>query len=169
MPAATGYDERLSVPLRWWALATMFWASLVIAFLVAVPVWVALAATGALGGLGAAALVGYGAARVTVRDGVLGAGPARIGVEHLGPATALDATGLRLLAGRDADARAFLLLRPYLARGVRVSVEDPADPTPYWLVSTRHPDRLVAALAHHAHPRGVGDALPSSGGTREGD
>jgi hypothetical protein len=43
------------------------------------------------------------------------------------------------VAGRDADARAYLLLRPYLKRAVRVEITDPADPTPYWLVSTRHP------------------------------
>ena len=46
----------------------------------------------------------------------------------------------------DADARAYLLLRPYLSRAVMVPVDDPADPTPYWLVSTRRPDELVAAL-----------------------
>ena len=46
--------------------------------------------------------------------------------------------------GRDADARAYLLLRPYLKRAVRVEITDPADPTPYWLVSTRHPDELAA-------------------------
>ena len=31
------YDERLGVPLRWWALATMFLASMLLAFLVATP------------------------------------------------------------------------------------------------------------------------------------
>ena len=50
------------------------------------------------------------------------------------------------LAGRDADARAYLLLRPYLRRAVRIAIDDPADPTPYWLVSTRRPTRLAAAL-----------------------
>jgi hypothetical protein len=29
---------------------------------------------------------------------------------------------------------------------VQVTVHDPADPVPYWLVSTRRPDELVAAL-----------------------
>jgi hypothetical protein len=29
---------------------------------------------------------------------------------------------------------------------VRVTVTDPQDPTPYWLVSTRHPEKLVEAL-----------------------
>ena len=61
--------------------------------------------------------------------------------------TALDAETTRLLAGRQADARAYLLLRPYLRRSVRVDVVDPADPTPYWLLATRHPDRLAAALS----------------------
>ena len=46
----------------------------------------------------------------------------------------------------DADARAYLLLRPYLKRAVRVEIADPADPTPYWLVATRHPETLAAAL-----------------------
>ena len=40
------YDERLGVPLRWWALATMFVASLLLAFLVATPAWLAVAGTG---------------------------------------------------------------------------------------------------------------------------
>ena len=37
-------------------------------------------------------------------------------------------------------------LRPYLSRAVRIGIDDPADPTPYWLVSSRRPDRLAAAL-----------------------
>ena len=90
--------------------------------------------------------VRYGAARVSVRDGVLTAGRARISVDHVGSVQALDAEATRRLAGRDADARAYLLLRPYLRRAVRIGIDDPADPTPYWLVSTRRPDRLAAAL-----------------------
>ena len=42
------YDERLGVPLRWWALATMFLASVLVAFLVATPLWVALGGTAVL-------------------------------------------------------------------------------------------------------------------------
>jgi hypothetical protein len=145
--AAASYDERLAVPLRWWALATMFLASVLLAFLVATPVWVALAVTGVLAVGVAALFVGYGAARVSVRDGQLHAGRAVIPLDLLGEAIPLDAEQRRLLAGRDADARAYLLLRPYVARAVRVEVRDPADPTPYWLVSTRHPARLAAALS----------------------
>ena len=149
MPPASpppSYAEHLRVPLRWWALATMFVASVLIAFLVATPLWLALLSTGLLAAAAAALLVSYGAARVGVCDGVLQAGRARIPLRHVGEVRALDAEAARALAGRDADARAYLLLRPYLRRAVRVEIIDPADPTPYWLVATRHPGRLAAAL-----------------------
>ena len=140
------YDERLGVPLRWWALATMFLASMLLAFLVATPTWVALTGTALLSAAVLGGFWSYGKARVTVHDGVLTAGRARISVEHVGAVEALDADATHRLAGRDADARAYLLLRPYLRRAVRIAIVDPADPTPYWLVSTRRPVRLAAAL-----------------------
>jgi hypothetical protein len=141
-----GYAERLSVPLRWWALTTMFLATLLLAFLVATPWWVAVAGTGVLVLLVVLFFVSYGGARVSVRDGVLTAGRAHIDVRHLGQVLVLDPREARLLAGREADARAYLLLRPYLREAVRLDVEDPADPAPYWLLSTRHPRRLARAV-----------------------
>jgi len=140
------YDERLGVPLRWWALATMFLASMLLAFLVATPLWIALTGTAVLVVLVLTLFLGYGAARISVHDGVLTAGRARIPLAHVGDVVPLDADDTRRLAGREADARAYLLLRPYLRRAVRIGIDDPADPTPYWLVSTRRPERLAAAL-----------------------
>jgi hypothetical protein len=125
----------------------MFLATVLLAFLVATPTWVAFAVTGTLTALAVGVLVSYGAARVSVRDQTFRAGRAQIPVSLLGAAVPLDAAGSRRLAGVDADARAYLLLRPYVKRSVQVPVQDPADPAPYWLVSTRRPDRLVAALA----------------------
>lgn len=141
------YLERLRVPLRWWAVATMFWASVLLAMLVAMPATAACLFTGFFYAINAAVFVGYGAARISVADGLFEAGRARIPVQALADPEALDAAAARRAAGVDADARAFLLLRPYAPRAVRVRVVDPADPTPYWLVSTRHPRTLVAALA----------------------
>ena len=48
--------------------------------------------------------------------------------------------------GTRLDARAWLLLRGWIPGLVRVQLDDPSDPTPYWLVSTRQPKRLAAAL-----------------------
>ncbi|MFG3339842.1 DUF3093 domain-containing protein [Glycomyces sp. NPDC048151] len=41
---------------------------------------------------------------------------------------------------------AFAVQRPWIGRGVRVVLDDPADPTPYWVVASRRPERLAAAL-----------------------
>jgi hypothetical protein len=140
------YDERLGVPLRWWVQGTMLVASLWLATVVALPgvgAWIVNALALGLLALG---FLSYGSARIRVADGVLRAGRAHIEAVHVGRVSALDAEETRLTAGRDADVRAFLLLRPYLKRAVRVEITDPADPAPYWLLSTRHPDRLAAAI-----------------------
>jgi hypothetical protein len=144
------YDERLSVPLRWWVQGVMFEATLWIAMIVSMPAALAWGLTAAILALLALAFTAYGSARITVADGQLRAGRARIDASFLGTAIALDAEATRRVAGRDADVRAYLLLRPYLSRAVRVEIDDPADPAPYWLLSTRHPERLAAALTQLA-------------------
>ncbi|WP_372729940.1 DUF3093 domain-containing protein [Nocardioides sp.] len=146
MKSEQEYDERLGVPLRWWVQGTMLVASLWLAVVVALPGVVAWVVTAIALGLLTSGLLSYGSARVLVADGTFRAGRARIAGRHLGPATVLDAEQTRRTAGRDADARAYLLLRPYLKRSVRVEILDPADPAPYWLVSTRHPVELASAL-----------------------
>lgn len=140
------YDERLSVPLRWWVQGVMFVATVWLAMVVAMPGSWAWSLTAAILALLALAFVAYGSARIVIADGRLQAGRARIDAAYLGRAEPLDAEATRRTAGVDADARAYLLLRPYLKRAVRIEIVDPADPTPYWLVSTRHPDGLAAAL-----------------------
>jgi hypothetical protein len=142
------FDERLTVPLRWWAQGTMLVASLWLALIVVPNIGEAWAwgITGGALALMALAFVRYGSARVRVSDGVLHVGRAHIGLEHLGAAEALGAEEMRLAAGRDADPRAYLLLRPYLKRGVRVEVTDPADPAPYWLFHCRRGRDLCSAL-----------------------
>lgn len=150
------YVERLSVPLRWWVQSTMLVASLWLAVVVAMPASAAWVVTGIVMGLTVLALVTYGSLTVSVSDGVLRAGRAHIPVALLGNATTLDADQMRRQAGVEADARAHLVLRPYLHRGVRVDVDDPADPTPYWLISSRRPDELAAVIARVEPPRAQG-------------
>ena len=140
------YAERLTVPLRWWVQGTMLVASLWLAVLAATPEVVAWSVTAVAVALMVALVVGYGRVRVAVEDDTFRAGRAHIRLEHVGEVTALDAEGLRRQAGVDADARAYLLLRPYLKRGVRVDITDPADPAPYWLVSCRRPEAVVTAV-----------------------
>lgn len=141
------YAERLFVPLRWWVQATMLVATFWLALVVALPPAAAFGITAAIAALVAAGFLRYGSARIMVADGQLHAGRAHLSTAYVGAVTPLDKDAARLVAGRDADARAYLLLRPYAKRAVKVEITDRADPTPYWLLSTRHPKRLAAALA----------------------
>jgi hypothetical protein len=150
------YAERLTVPLRWWAQGTMLVASLWLAVLAATPEVVAWSVTALALAIMVALFVGYGRPRVGVEGDTLRAGRAHVRLEHVGEVTALDAEGVRRQAGVDADARAYLLLRPYLKRGVRIDITDAADPAPYWLVSCRRPEALVTAV-------GVGRTARRSG------
>jgi hypothetical protein len=144
--SAGGYRERLFVPLRWWVQATMLLATIWLAFIVAMPAVAAWAATALLVLITYGGFAWIGSARVEVRDGVLYAGAAHISLGLLGTAMALDAEETRRVHGVDADARAFLCTRPYVKRSVQVLVVDPGDRTPYWLISSRHPRQLAAAL-----------------------
>ena len=152
-PVAAGFDqfgaiyrERLHVPLRWWVQATMLLATFWLALTVAMPGWMAWTASAALL-CGVFALFAWmGSPEIEVRDGVLHAGSARIQLAQVGAVEALDREATRRVHGVDADARAFLLTRPYISRAVKVILDDPADPTPYWLISSRHPRQLAAAL-----------------------
>ena len=140
------FNERLGVPLRWWVQGTMLVATMWLALVVAVPGLVAWGVTAVLLALLAALLTSYGSPRIMVADGVLHVGRARIAAEHIGGAVALDAEQTRRKAGVEADARAYLVLRPYLKRTVVIEITDRADPAPYWLVSTRHPEALAGAI-----------------------
>ena len=144
--STTSYVERLTVPLRWWVQGTMFVATLWLAMIVSMPAALAWGLTAAILALLALGFVSYGGARIVVGDGVLRAGRAQIEAGFLGAAEALDPEAARRIAGQDADARAFLVLRPYLKRAVKVAIEDPGDPAPYWLIATRDPERLAAAI-----------------------
>jgi hypothetical protein len=48
--------------------------------------------------------------------------------------------------GRQLDPAAFVVHRAWVGPMVLLILDDPDDPTPYWLVSCRHPERVLAAL-----------------------
>ena len=84
---------------------------------------------------------------VAVADGVLTAGSARIPVSLTGAMEAYRKTDATQARGPGLDARAFRLFRGWVDPVLRIDLTDPDDPTPYWLVSTRRPDELRAAIA----------------------
>jgi hypothetical protein len=84
---------------------------------------------------------------IEVTDGTLTAGKARIPVELLGTAEIFRGDAATLQRGQRLDARAWLCLRGWVDPVIKIPLEDPDDPTPYWLVSSRNPEGLKAALS----------------------
>jgi hypothetical protein len=84
--------------------------------------------------------------RLVVTDNTFRAGRATLPLKVVTGVEALGAEEMRKARGVDADARAFLCIRGWLPIGVRVRLDDPEDPTPYWLVSSRRPEALAAAI-----------------------
>ena len=84
--------------------------------------------------------------RIEVTDAVFVAGRARIPLANVGQATGFTGASATAERGVHLDARAWLVIRGWVSPVVKIDLDDADDPTPYWLVSTRHPRDLVAAL-----------------------
>ncbi|MFJ3234478.1 DUF3093 domain-containing protein [Streptomyces sp. NPDC086787] len=143
--SAAPYEERLTAPRSWWLISFLVGVSFA---LIVLPFGPLPALGGLVGGTAAAAVVAsaYGSLRIRVVGGFLVAGDAKIPVSALGEAEVLDPEEARAWRTYKADTRAFLLLRAYIPRALRVEVTDPADPTPYLYLSTREPERLAEAI-----------------------
>ncbi|ADG78496.1 hypothetical protein TPAU25S_01948 [Tsukamurella paurometabola] len=144
---STGYFERLTVPWYWWLFAAG------VAALICYEI--NLAARGAswmyalfpvVFLLAAAILWSMSRASVGVRDGELWAGNAHLPLDVISRAAAVPAEAKSAALGRQLDPAAFVYHRGWIKTLVAVVLDDPDDPTPYWLVSTRHPERLLACI-----------------------
>lgn len=140
------YRERLSVPLWWW-LAAPATAAL-------------LAAEVYMGAPGSATILPYvvlvpavvgflwwaGRVRLAVTAEELQVDDARLPLRYVGAATPLSPLQTRDLLGPGAEPYAFVIQRPWVGTAVRVDLNDPDDPTPYWVISSRRATELAAAI-----------------------
>ena len=153
--AVESYRERLTVPASWWVVALIFGGTCGWLMVVAASPSLGVAAA-IVGTVAAGALIwGYGSLTVCADARGLKVGGAHLDAAHIGTVTPLDRAAFRTSLGPDTDARAWLRTRPYVDGGVRVDVNDPSDPVPYWLVSCRRPEAVAAALG-----RPVGQTVP---------
>lgn len=83
---------------------------------------------------------------IEVDNQMLRVGRARIERSFLGKVTSHTGKDAVAERGTRLDARAYLVLRGWIPGVARIELRDAADPTPYWLVSTRNPEGLAAAL-----------------------
>ena len=89
---------------------------------------------------------------VEVTGEELRAGHARIPLSLLGEAVPLDPIAASHERGPGLDVRAFLLIRGGIQPAVHVGVLDPNDPAPYWLLSSRNPEEMAAAINRSRRP-----------------
>ncbi len=144
--SATPYRESLRTPWWWYVVGIGVAGLLAAEFHIAglgVTDWVPYVV---LLPLAAVIVWSLGRGRVEVSAGELRVRGAHLPLQYVSGSVALDERTLRRVIGREGDPAAFVSIRPWIGPGVQVWVDDAEDPTPYWVVSSRHPDRLVAAL-----------------------
>jgi hypothetical protein len=149
-PHNVRYRERLWVPWWWWPLG--FGLAALIAFEVnlgvaALPDWLpyAVLSTAAAGAL---LWLGRHEIRVTADSSEveLWAGEAHLPVTAIARSAEIVPSAKSAALGRQLDPAAFVLHRAWVGPMILVVLDDPDDPTPYWLVSCRHPERVLSAL-----------------------
>lgn len=146
------FSERLSVPWWWYPVALACAAVLAgefrlsgypltswVPFVVLLPISLVVAWS-------------FGRARVSVVDGALRVRDAALPLSAIERVVLLDAATLPRAVGRHGDPSAFVFVRAWTHGGVQIILNDardprdPPNPTPYWIVSSRRPAQLAAAL-----------------------
>jgi hypothetical protein len=143
---APQYREKLRTPW-WWYLVGIGVASLLAAeFHVAglkLTDWIPF---GTLLPLSAVIVWSLGRNTLEISNGELRVRGAHLPLEVISGVVALDAGTLRRVIGREGDPACFVSIRAWIGPGVQLWLDDEDDPTPYWVVSTRHPDQVVSLL-----------------------
>ena len=144
------YRERLQVPLAWWLLSVPTVLILGATLYAGLPWPWPIIIVGGLAVGCATLLIALGRGSVEVADGALRAGGAVLPLTAVGEIVVLDEKQSTRLRGPRADPAAHLYLRPYLKESVYLALAEAASTgqpaVPYWLVGTRHPAELAAAI-----------------------
>jgi hypothetical protein len=138
------YRERILPGIAFYVAALFIPVAL---FLVALPFDETLPFLVAIGSYLLILLASYLAAPVlSIDKGNFKAGKATIPLSDLGKALVIAKKDQFLERGNKLDQRAFIRFQVGVKGLVKIEVVDAKDPTPYWLVATRHPEVLVGHL-----------------------
>lgn len=144
------YSEQLWVPWWWWPLG--FLGNGLMAYEVrlglrTLPGWLPFAVFFAVT---VAALLWLGRIQVRVIDNggemQLWVGDAHLPTTAIARAAEVPKSAKSAALGRQLDPAAYVVHRGWVGPMVLIVLDDPDDPTPYWLVSCRRPDRVLTAL-----------------------
>ena len=87
-----------------------------------------------------------GGPTIEVTDTEFRAGKASLPLSIAGTVEGFSGDEARAERGVRLDARTWLLIRAWVSPLVKIQNLDERDSAPYWVVSTRHPDAVVAAI-----------------------
>jgi len=140
------HDERLRLPLWWWPAGLAAGGLLAAEIHLGYPGLRSWAPYVAVLPLVSAVLWRLGRIRIRIDDAELWVDDAHLPLRHVAGVDPLLGEAARAALGPDLHALAFVVHRPWVPGAVKVTLDDPDDPTPYWIVSSRHPERLAAVL-----------------------
>jgi len=86
------------------------------------------------------------ALKIEVDQTHLRVGGASIEHKYIGEVTVLSSAEVKLIRTRDADPLAYLAIRFWSSKAIKLQVSDVRDKTPYWLITTSNGQELVKAL-----------------------
>jgi hypothetical protein len=149
------YRERLYVPLAYWLLAIPTVLILGATLYAGLPSPWPIVVLAAFASVCVAMFASLGWATVTLDEQSLRAGNVVVPLDAVSEVITLDERQSTRLRGPRADPAAILYSRPYLKQSVYLAVDDAAQQAPgrpgvsgvpYYLLGTRHPAELAAAI-----------------------
>lgn len=147
----TIYRERQWVPTYWWVLAGLLVALISAQFsLNRNIIWLIVPAV-IFSLVAVWALVSLSKTVVSVEQDVNGtrwllAEKAMLPDDVVSRSLAVPATAKRNAMGRQLDPAAFVVSHGWVHEMVMLVLDDPDDPTPYWLIGTKNPEALLKAF-----------------------
>ncbi len=153
---AETFRERLRTPYWWYVAAIGIACLLAGEFSVLLRGWLVYVPFVVVIALCMLVVLRLSSGSVSLTGNTLTAGDRSIDVARVSAAIRLSPTELRRLVGRHGDPAAYTFIRSWIGPGAQLVLEpavtDETDTVPYWVVTSRHPDRLLAALAERGVP-----------------
>ncbi len=144
------YREQLRVPWWWWPLALALAALIALEVnqgVRALPNWLPFAV---LFPVAAIVLIWLGRTELQVTSSDSGTelwiGGAHLPVAVIARTAEVPRSAKSAALGRQLDPAAYIVHRGWVGPMVLLVLDDPDDPTPYWLISAKYPDKVLAAL-----------------------